>query len=272
MGKVKRTIDVLRSTDGSFRLPEAGAQLQLGDPAGDAGPQRDIHSERTPTGKLDAHPPPGQFAALDHLVDRLDLGRVVQLAKRLAAFLLIKLLASGYVTTESDGRVHLQSFGLGVLFACAAMVIQPFLMNYFETWILILGKLTKHLAAWCGFAIFVMYVVNHGRNATARGTSTTGTDRVDTYEKLEYKVTNSKPSSPKKLRFVKLEHRDEPALQPSPKRDVYEKLTFANATAPLAAPPVPPPRPRPKEKPVDKNYEDFINANRKTVHKLARDI
>lgn len=134
---------------------------------------------------------------IDDFIDRMAMDKVGAFTKNIIIALVNRVMNSGYVNTENNGKIHLQSFGLGIMLTSIVVMIQPFLVVYLDSWVVLLGRLFKHLVTWIVVVGVISYVLNP-KDAKHGTTGSTGIKPVDIGKPLQYEVTKSVPSSPKK--------------------------------------------------------------------------
>lgn len=128
----------------------------------------------------------GKLKKIESFIDELQLNEFA--AKCLKVLILpvsFKVLNSEYINSNNDGKLHLQSFGLGIILAFAMVIIQPFLTFYLDGWILFIGKLLKNLIGWLVFGCLISYFLNHNKKEGGGNSN---------YQELQYTVKNSKSS------------------------------------------------------------------------------
>jgi hypothetical protein len=137
---------------------------------------------------------------VDDLMDRLNIHKMAEFLKATILRIIDKILKSRFINSVNDGKIHIHSFGLGIAMTTAVVMIQPFLVVYLDSWIILLGKLLKHLMAWLVVGGVLTYVLNpkKGDHLGERG-------RKVHFQELQYSVKSSEPSrdsSPSKAKRV----------------------------------------------------------------------
>ena len=75
-------------------------------------------------------------------------------------------------------------------------MIQPFLVVYLDSWIVLLGRLFKHLMAWVMVAAVLSYAFNTSKKAKQdKESHEVVAPRLNNFEKLHYRVKNSSNNS-----------------------------------------------------------------------------
>jgi hypothetical protein len=137
---------------------------------------------------------------VDDLLDRLNIHKMADFLKEMILSIIDRILKSQYINSVNDGKIHIHSFGLGIAMTAVVVMIQPFLVVYLDSWIILLGKLLKHLMAWLFVGGVMTYVLNpkKGDHRGERG-------RKIHYQELQYSVKSSetsRDSSPSKAKRV----------------------------------------------------------------------
>lgn len=127
---------------------------------------------------------------VDDFLNRLNLDKAGAFMKATAINLLRRFLASPYINSINDGRIHIHSFGLGVAMTAIVVMVQPYLVVYLDSWMALLTKLFKHLMAWLVVGGLLTYVLNPKKatDAVTRG-------RGAEFKELKYSVKSSTESS-----------------------------------------------------------------------------
>lgn len=157
-------------------------------------PLRGAFTDRS--GPYDRSANGNELKGIEELIDKLNIGKIGDFMKRIMMVIWNKLQNSKYVNSENDGRVHLQSFCIGVIMTSIVVMIQPFLVVYLDSWIVLLGRLLKHLMAWVFVAAVLSYAFTSSKKSKAdMSVNGTGELRLNNFEKLQYRVKNSNNSS-----------------------------------------------------------------------------
>lgn len=156
--------------------------------------RRSTFSEESPLRK--ASDVDDDNTAIDEFVDRLNIGKIGDFLKKIIIAIWKRLQNSKYINSDNDGRIHLQSFCIGVILTSVVVMIQPFLVVYLDSWIVLLGRLFKHLMAWVMVAAVLSYAFNTSKKAKQdKESHEVVAPRLNNFEKLHYRVKNSSNNS-----------------------------------------------------------------------------
>ncbi|KAH3677620.1 hypothetical protein WICMUC_001723 [Wickerhamomyces mucosus] len=130
-------------------------------------------------------------------IDRLNLGPLGEVFKKIAVGFLTYLLSSKYINSDPSSQIHIQSFLYGVILTAIVFIIQPLLSNYLDSWMILLIRLGKHLVGWIVVGVALSYALKQQSTNGSNGLQTVEPrGRGDIYEKLEYSVKSSRSTSP----------------------------------------------------------------------------
>jgi len=140
---------------------------------------------------------------IDEFIDRLNIGKIGEFIKKIILYTWKKIQSSKYINSENDGKLHLQSFAIGVILTSIVVMIQPFLIIYLDSWIVLLCRLFKHLMAWILVIAIISYIFNPKKQTTTTATSNSmddqfpgTTSRINHFDtKLQYKVKSTSSSN-----------------------------------------------------------------------------
>lgn len=139
---------------------------------------------------------------IEKFIDGLRFNEMVtSLLKSILIPVTHRILRSNYVNTQNNDKLHLQSFGIGVLLTSFMVTIQPFLAIYVDGWVLVLGKVFKHLFGWLIVGGIISYVLGSKPDTKMNDNVSRNHDtevRDNRFTALEYTVKNSRSSSPQK--------------------------------------------------------------------------
>lgn len=129
----------------------------------------------------------------EDFMERLNINKIANFLRVSSSRLVNKILSSQYINNVNDGKVHIHSFGLGVAMTSIVVMIQPLIVVYLDSWVILLGKLFKHLMAWFVVGAVLSYILNPKKKAKK-----TRVDIEDgpSFKELQYSVKSSDTSSP----------------------------------------------------------------------------
>ncbi|CCH41071.1 CREB-regulated transcription coactivator 2 [Wickerhamomyces ciferrii] len=190
-----------KTTNGSTGYGKTSASAQYF-PTGDETPYSyapSIHSNKSYKSEARAS------NNVEDFIDGLNIGMIGDFLKKIMNIIWDKLQKSPYINTENDGKLHLQSFFVGIIMTSIVVMVQPYLVGYLDSWIVLLGRLFKHLMAWVMVAGVLSYVFKTKKNDD-------DDSRSNNFDQMTVKTNKTRSSSPTKSFKSKKTHRDRPNL------------------------------------------------------------